>query len=149
MVEEDAVTGENIVSFAVVNANPIGVKLGAGIRRARIKRRFFRLGNFLHQAVQLGSGGLIKFGAFLHAQNADGLQKAQGAQGIHIGSVFGAVEGNLHMALRREVINFVGLHFLHQADEVGGVGEIAVMQDKAPVFLMRALVEVIDAGGIE
>ena len=35
------------------------------------------------------------------------------------------------MALGGEVIDFGRLYFLHDADEVGGIGEIAIMQKKA------------------
>ena len=53
VVKQNAVAGIHAVGFAVVNRNPVGVKLGAGVGRARIERRFFRLRHFLHQTKKL------------------------------------------------------------------------------------------------
>ena len=53
------------------------------------------------------------------------------------------------MALRAEVINFVGLGFLHDARQVAGVGQVAVVQAKARVIDMRIFVNVIHALGVE
>ena len=35
------------------------------------------------------------------------------------------------MALRREVVDLVRLHLLDDADQVGGVGQVTVVQDTA------------------
>jgi hypothetical protein len=48
------------------------------------------------------------------------------------------------MALGREVVDLVGLHLLHDADQVGGIGHVAVMQDHARIGLVRILVEMVD-----
>ena len=53
------------------------------------------------------------------------------------------------MALRRQVVDLVGLHLLDDADQIGGVGQVAVVQMQAHVALVRVLVEVIDAVGVE
>ena len=53
------------------------------------------------------------------------------------------------MALRRQVVELVGLHLLHDVDEAGGVGEVAVVQDELLMLDVRILVEVVDAGGVE
>lgn len=53
------------------------------------------------------------------------------------------------MALGGEVVDFVRLGFLHDADEVGCVRHVAVMQDEAWVFLVRILIDVFDAAGVE
>ena len=55
----------------------------------------------------------------------------------------------MHMALGGEVIDLVRLHFLHDADQVGGIGHVAVMQDEPGVFDMRILKQVVDAPGVE
>src|SRR5690606_23923792 len=39
--------------------------------------------------------------------------------------------------------------FLYDADEVGRVGHVAVVEDEPLVLLMRVLVEVLDAPGVE
>ena len=53
------------------------------------------------------------------------------------------------MALRSEVVDFVGLHLLDDAHQTRAVGHVTVMQGKTPVYHMRILVQVIDAVGIE
>jgi hypothetical protein len=53
------------------------------------------------------------------------------------------------MALRREVVDLVRLNFLDEADEIGGIGEIAEMQEELDALLMRIGIEMIDAAGIE
>ncbi len=53
------------------------------------------------------------------------------------------------MALRGEVVDFVRLGLLDDAHQVGGVGEIAVVENEAAVRFVRILVQVVDAVGIE
>ena len=53
------------------------------------------------------------------------------------------------VALRGEVVDLVGLHLLHDADQVGGVGQVAVVQEQLRAGLVRVLVEMVDAVGVE
>ena len=53
------------------------------------------------------------------------------------------------MALCREIVDFVGLHLLDDANEIGRIGQITVMQLETDVLLVRVLVQMIDAIGIE
>ncbi len=53
------------------------------------------------------------------------------------------------MGLGGEVVDLVGLAFLDDADQVGGIRHVAVMQDEALVLLVRVLVDVLDAAGVE
>ena len=53
------------------------------------------------------------------------------------------------VALRRQVVNLVRLHLLDDADQIGGVGQIAVVQDEVAVLHVRVLVEMVDAVGVE
>ena len=53
------------------------------------------------------------------------------------------------MALRRQVIDFRGLGFLHQTDQIGGVRHVAVVQVKTDVPFVRVLVQMVDTVGIE
>ena len=71
------------------------------------------------------------------------------AKCIGIGRVLGRLEADLHVALRRKVIDLVRLNFLDQANEVGGVREIAEMEKELDAFLMRIRIQMIDAAGIE
>ena len=53
------------------------------------------------------------------------------------------------MALGGEVVDLVGAHLLHDADQVGGVGQIAIVQEQTGTAHVRVLVEMIDPGGVE
>ena len=53
------------------------------------------------------------------------------------------------MRLRAEVVDFVGLDLLDDPDQVGRVGEVAVMQNELAVVDMRVLVEMVDPVGVE
>ena len=66
-----------------------------------------------------------------------------------VGRVLRALKADGHMALGAQVVDLVGLHFLNDADQVGGVGQVAVVQHEASVVDMRVLVEVVDPVGVE
>src|SRR5262245_2901415 len=80
VIKKDAVGGMKTIGLPVVDGDPIGVKLGRRVRRARIEWRRLSLGNFLRLAEQLRGRGLIKAGLVLPTQDADGLKQAKGAK---------------------------------------------------------------------
>jgi hypothetical protein len=51
--------------------------------------------------------------------------------------------------LRRQVVDLVRLDLLHDAGQVGTVGQVTVVQHEALVSGVRVLVDVIDALGVE
>jgi hypothetical protein len=53
------------------------------------------------------------------------------------------------MALRCQVVDLVRLHLLNDPDQVGGIGQVAVVQPHVHRALMRILIQVIDSIGIE
>ena len=53
------------------------------------------------------------------------------------------------MGLCTQVIYFVGTDFRQQAREVGGIGQIAVVQFEAHVVDVRILVDMVDTLGVE
>jgi hypothetical protein len=83
------------------------------------------------------------------AQDADGLQDAQGAQGVHVGRVLRRLEGDLHVGLRGQVVDLVRLDLLHDADEVGCIRQVSVVEEEAAALLVRVLIEVVDAVRVE
>jgi hypothetical protein len=93
--------------------------------------------------------GLVEAGLLLQAEDADGFEHAQRAQGIGVGGVFGFLEAHGDVALRGEVVDLVGLHLLDDAHQAGAVGHVAVVQDELAVRLVRILVEMVDAVGVE
>ncbi len=53
------------------------------------------------------------------------------------------------MTLGAEVVDFIGLGFLHDADKVAGVTQVAIVQLEVGVLDVRVLVDVVDALGVE
>ena len=53
MVEQNAVAGIHAIGLAVIDRDPMGIKLGYRIGRARVKRGCLGLRGLLHQAVKL------------------------------------------------------------------------------------------------
>ena len=53
------------------------------------------------------------------------------------------------MALWRQVVDLIRLHLLDNADEIGEICHLAIMQSEAAVGGMRILIEVIDAISVE
>ncbi len=137
------------VGFAVVDHDPVGVKLGRGVGRTRIKRCLFALRNFLDQAVKLRSRRLVKAGLVFQLQDADGFQQAQRAGTVGIGRIFRRLERHLHVALGGQVIDFVGLGFLDDADQIGRIRHVAIVQDEARILFVRILIDVLDASRVE
>ena len=68
---------------------------------------------------------------FLEAEDADRLQQAQRAERVGVGGVFRRLEADLHVALRRQIVDLVRLHLLHDADQVGRIRQVAVVQEEA------------------
>jgi hypothetical protein len=100
-------------------------------------------------AEQLGGRGLIEAGLVFPTEDANGLKQAQGPKSIGIGRVFWCLERYLHMRLRREVVDLVGLRFLHDADDVGRICNIAIVQMEGNTLLVRVMNQVVDSLGIE
>ncbi len=149
MIEENAITGIHAVGLAVVHRDPIAIHLGHRVGAAGIEGRGFLLGDLLHQAIELAGAGLVDAGFIGEAKHPHGFQDAQGAEGVAIGGVFRRFEAHRHMALGAQVIDLIRLHLLDDPDQVGGIGEIAVVQHQAWIELVGILVEMIDAGGVE
>jgi hypothetical protein len=53
------------------------------------------------------------------------------------------------MALCRQIVDLVGLGLLQQPDQVGAVGEVAVMQMEAHPGVVRVAIEVVHPLGVE
>ena len=128
MVKQDAVDGEHAVGFPVFLGNPEAVLLGNGVGGIGVERRGLPLGNLLHLAEQLRGRGLIEFGLLGQAQNPAGFQNPQHAQGVHIAGVFRHVEADLHMALGRQIVDFVGLNEGNNPNQGRRIRQIAVME---------------------
>ena len=92
---------------------------------------------------------VILRGFLLQPHDANGFQNAQGAHAVHVSGVFGALKADSHMALRTQVVDFVGLGFLHDAHQIAGVGQVAVVQLEVGTCGVRVLVDVVNPLGVK
>ena len=53
------------------------------------------------------------------------------------------------MAHRAQVVHFIRLHFLQDTGQVGGIGQVAVVQVEFRVCRVRILINMIDTFGVE
>ncbi len=147
MVEQDSVGDVEPVGLAVVHADPVGVDLGAAVGAARVERGPLVLRR-RRGAEHLRRGGLVDAGV-LEPQLADRLQQPAGAEARHLAGVLGHVEGDADVALGPQVVDLVGPELLEQEVERGAVVQVAVVEEEAAVRLVRVLVDVVDAAGVE
>ena len=110
------------------------------MERRRLALR--RLDDF---AEHLRARRLIEPRALDEAADPDGLEQPQRAERVGVRRVLGGLERHGDMALRREVVDLLRSDFLHDANEVRRIGQVAVVQDHAPVGFVRIAIEVIDA----
>jgi hypothetical protein len=92
---------------------------------------------------------LIEAHSLAHLEDADRLEQAERAQRVCIGGVLGGLEADLNVALGGQIVNLVGLGLLHQTDQIGGVGQVAVVEKEPGLMLVGVDVEVINAAGVE
>ena len=92
---------------------------------------------------------MVKARLLFQAEDADRLQQAQRAHGVYISGVLGALKTDGHMGLCAQVVDFIGLRLLHNAHQVAGVGQVAIVQLEIGILNMRVLVDVVDALGVE
>ena len=128
MVEQHPVAGIHPIALAVVHRDPVGIELRDAVGAARIERRALLLRDLLHQAVELTGARLVDPGFFGEPQDPHRLQDPQRAQRIAVGGVLRALKAHRHMALGTEVVDLIGLHLLDDPDQVGAVGEVAVVE---------------------
>jgi len=79
----------------------------------------------------------------------DGIEDAQGAQGVDVAGVLGNLEADLDVALGAQVVDLAGADLVDQPGEAGRVGEVAVVQDQPEVRLVGVLVEMVDAPRVD
>ena len=149
MVEQDAVRGEDAVGLPIIDGDPVGVELGRGIGAAGIERRRLALRRLPDLAEKLAGRCLVEARVVLQPQDTYGLQEAQSPQRVGVGRVLRGLERDLDVALRGEVVDLVGPDLLDDADQVAGIRQVSIMQEKVRVLLVQVLIEPIDTGGVE
>src|SRR5690606_19223847 len=74
----------------------------------------------------------------------DSIEKPERSNAVHFRCIFGYLKRNLHMALRAEVIYFIGRNLLQKPVEIGGIGQIAIMKLKTP-FQTFIVIQMVDS----
>ena len=118
VIEKDPIRGMKVVGLPVIHHGPVGIEFRDSVRGSRIKGRRLALRHFLDLAVEFTGRGLVEPDLALEPDLLDRIQEAKSADGIDLGGVFGYFEGNLDVALRSEVVDFVGSDFLEKAVQV-------------------------------
>jgi hypothetical protein len=134
--------------FAVVHGGPVREQLGHAIRAARVEGGVLRLRHLGGSAEQFARAGLVEARAMRQTQRAHGLQQPQRAQAIDVGGVLRLLEADGHVAHGAQVVDLVGLHLLHDAQQAGTVAQVAEVQRKG-VIDVGVLVQVVDTLGVE
>ena len=98
---------------------------------------------------ELRSRCLIEAGLAFPAEDANRLEQAKGPKSVGVGRVLRGLERHLHVRLRGEVINLVWVRFLHNANDVGRIGHVAIMHMKGNTLLVRIVNQVVYTLGIE
>jgi len=129
----------------------IGDHLGAHFLRGDLRHPaqfLFGFGGVTQQGLDFGGAEVagVDFDDCLlvpvtHFANALAFPAQLHAQGC--GGVFGALKADCHMALDTQVVDFIGLGFLHDAHQVAGIGEVTVVQLEVGVVNVRVLVDVV------
>ena len=71
----------------------------------------------VHLTEELGGGSLIYPCFRFQSQDAYGFEHTQCADSVRFGSIFGHVERYLHMTLCCQIVDFIRLHLLYDADQ--------------------------------
>src|SRR5215470_13762690 len=103
----------------------------------------------MHLPKQLGRRRLIETRLAVQTQDANRLQHSKCADAIGVSGVFWRLERDLNVALGAKVVDLVGLDLLDDANQVRRIGQVSVVKYEATLALVRILVEMIDALGIE
>ena len=146
MIEQDTVAGVEAVRLAIINSDPIRENLGAAVRTSRIKRSFLGLRHLLNLAEHLARGSLVEPG--LDAGFPNRFDKPHGTCSRDVCRVFRAVETNAHMALRREIVDFIRLGLLDDMHQAARISHVSIVENEIAVSDVRILIQVIDPVGV-
>ena len=106
VIEKNTVCCEHTVAFAVIPHNPVRIELRHTIGAARMKGGCFRLGNPLYLSKELARTRLVKTDTALVFLYADPLENIEGGEAIRLCSIVWHRKGMVHMALRRQIVDF-------------------------------------------
>src|SRR5580700_102691 len=140
MVKKDPIAGKELVRLTIIYCHPVGVSFRSAVWTARMKRSRFAL-RCRRAPEHFGRAGLIKPSPDSTA--ADGLQQTGCTQGRSVPCVLGHLETDLDMALRAKIVDLVGLHVVYEVAQLLPAGQIAIVEKKARLGIVRVIVNVI------
>src|SRR5262249_37939572 len=147
VIEQDAVAGKDVVRLPIVDGHPIRIEFRRRVRTPRAKRRPFGLWNLGNVSVHLRAARLIKSRGDLRLAN--GFEDTNCTESGDITGVLGNVEANADVALRGQMVDFVGLDAIEQLDQVRRIGDVAVVQEQPHVVDVRIAVKRVDSTSVE
>src|SRR5215208_5279395 len=136
VVEKDARGDEQTVTFAVIDRDPVPIELRDTVRRAWVERRPFVLRGLRHLAEHLGRGRLIDTGR--RAGEPHCLEQPRDAERGHLTRKHRLLPGGRDEALRRQVVDLVGLNLIDDGEERCLVEEVCAKE-------LDAIAEMLDA----
>src|SRR5262245_14285704 len=148
VIEQYSVARDQPVAFTTIHRDPVSVKFGDAVRAARVERGRFALRDLLDLAEKLRRRGLIKPRP-AQPGFAYRLEQSERPERADFGGVFRDVETDAHVRLRAEVVNLVGLDVAQNLVERARVVQVAVEEAHPPPRLVRVLVDVVNAFGVE
>ena len=134
VVEEDPVHGEQAVAVARVCGHPVAVELGAAVRAPRAEWSQLVLRALGCLAEDFAARGVVE--TRRNARLANGVKQARGAERRDVARIFGNIETHAHVALRAEVINFVGREAIEQLHEARGIGKVGKVEKQPRVAVV-------------
>lgn len=84
MIEQDTIARVHVVSFTIIDGNPVCVELGHTVGTARIERRGLALRSLDDLAVEFGSGSLVEADVLLQTDGPDGVEETKGAERVNV-----------------------------------------------------------------
>jgi hypothetical protein len=104
------------------------------------------LWHLLYLTIELGGRGLVNAAGMGESTGTNGLQYAQNACGIDVGSELWGVEADLYVALSSQVIYLIGTYLADDLYETHRVREVAVVEVEMGLsFEMRNALTIIYA----
>ncbi len=126
VVEEDTGDGKELVALAIVDGDIVAKGLRDAIGAARIEGRQLILGRLAHTTEHLTAGGLIE--TRLGADTPHRFQDPHHADSGELARQDRLIPGGGHKRHRRQVVNLIGTHRLHQLDQGELIKQIGLVQ---------------------
>ena len=146
MVEENPVCGKHPVTVTVVPRHPVGIEFGAGVWTPRPECCFLALRRRCCPE-HLAARGLVELRPV--PAPPDHLKKPGRPEAGDVPGVLGDIETDPHVALRPEVVDFVGFYIVDEVGDLLVVGKITIMEKEACTCIMRIGIDMVKPRSID